>query len=175
MSDGNFGNFAVFGILYLIMFALFFLAGIERSKAQRELYTSKEKRIRKEHKARMKYLTSLSCEETILRLTQMYMPFDGTFEKENDNEKDQMYILEITEVPRNYQGLFRGSVKYKVMVVPAQEGSAVWLFLSELDRKWMSNVDFFSVTRLSDDEMLNMFAWEVEKLFEKLLEAVRVE
>lgn len=175
MNDGNFGNFAVFGILYLIMFALFFFAGIERNKDQQELYAPKENRKRKEHKARMKYLTSLSCDETILRLTRMYMPFDGTFGKENDNEKDQMYVLEITEVPRNYRGLFQGSVKYKVMVTPAQEGSAVWLFLSALDREWLPNVDFFSVTRLSDDEMLNMFAWEVEKLFEKLLEAVRVE
>lgn len=51
MSDGN---FAVFGILYLIMFALFVPCCMEINKAQRELYTPKEKRIRKEHKARMK-------------------------------------------------------------------------------------------------------------------------
>lgn len=51
----------------------------------------------------------------------------------------------------------------------------LWLFLLALNRRWLLDADLLPIGRLGDDEMLNMFAWEVEKLLEKLLNAVRVE
>ncbi len=168
-------HFVAFGILYLIMWAIVFFCSLGGNKDLLELYAPKDKRKRMNQKPRMKYLTRLSCEETLSRLLKMNTPFDSTFWKENDNEKDGTYVFEITEIPIAYRRVFCGSVKYRVMVMPAQEGSAVWLFLLALTRRWLLDADLLPIGRLGDDEMLNMFAWEVEKLLEKLLNAVRVE
>lgn len=168
-------GFVAFGIIYMIMWVIVFFGCLGGKKDLLELYAPKDKRKRMNQKSRMKYLTQYSCEETLSLLLKMNTPFDSTFCKENDNEKDRTYLLEITEIPLAYQKVFRGSVKYRVMVMPAQEGSAVWLFLLALDRRWLFDADLVPINRLSDDEMLNMFAWEIEKVFEKLLNAVRVE
>lgn len=171
MSGSDFGVILLF-FLIIIFVSIPVNLEIWRDRVERyDLYMPKDRK----HKPRMKYLTGLSCEEVLLRLMQMYAPFGCTFEKANADPKDQMYVLSIDEVPLRYHGMFRGGVKYKVLVTPTQEGSAVWLFLFSFDKTpWLSR-DLFHITRFTDDEMLNVFAWEVEKLFEKLLEAVRVE
>ena len=167
-------DFGVFFIIFFI-YVVMMLCGQERHKNVMELYMPQEKRKRMAHKPRMKYITGLSCEEALLRFKQMYTPFDCTFKKENDDIKDQMYILSIDEAPQVYRGIFRGKVRYKVLVTPAQKGSTVWLFLFTYDRTFLLDTDLLGSTRVSDDDMLSAFAWEVEKLFEKLLDAVRVE
>lgn len=171
----SFGGFLISFFIYLVMMLMILPYGQERHKNVMELYMPQEKRKRMAHKPRMKYITGLSCEEVLLRFKQMYTPFDCTFKKENDDIKDQMYILSIDEVPQVYQGTFRGKVRYKVLVTPAQKGSTVWLFLFTYDRMFLLDTDLLGSTRVSDDDMLSAFAWEVEKLFEKLLDAVRVE
>lgn len=164
----------IYLLLYVIMMLMILPDSLEQQREAMEAYLPKEKRKRMSHEPRMKYLTSFSCEETLLRLTQMNAPFDFTFEKESDDAKNQMYVFSIDEVPRGYNSMFRGKVKYKVLVTPAQEGSAVWLFLFTYERKFqLSEGDL--VGRLSDEGMLTVFSWQVEKLFEKLLNAVRVE
>ncbi len=121
------------------------------------------------HRPRMKFLTPFSCEETLERLSSMCAPFDCTFTKECADEKDCMYVLDVQELPLWCYGLMRCSIKYRVLVTPAQEGSAVWLFPFAFERG-ITKIDVYSNT-----DMKNIFAWEVGKVFEKLLNAVRVE
>lgn len=121
------------------------------------------------HRPRMKFLTPFSCDETLERLSSMYAPFDCTFTKECADEKDCMYVLDVQELPLWCYGLMRCSIKYRVLVTPAQEGSAVWLFPFAFERDH-SKMDVFSNT-----DIKNIFAWELGKVFKKLLDAIRVE
>ena len=175
MSDSG---FFVLLIFFLIFTLVTLAACLETWRDRVELYdlfTLKKREKRMKHKLRMKYLTGLPCEVVTSRLTQKwYAPFDCTFEKEKDDPKDQMYLLTIHEVPLRHCGEFRGHIQYKVLVTPAQEGSAVWLFLSAFQRDYPSP-PIVRGSKYSDDDMMNIFAWEVEKLFGKLLGAVRVE
>jgi hypothetical protein len=170
--------FIMFIILYLFCMVVIVFDCMDKWQDTMEkchlepLFRVQEKKWKKRlgHKPRMKYLTNLSCEEVLLRLMEkMYAPFDCTFEKENDDPKNQMYVFSIHEVPIRYYGVIRGRVKYKVMVTPAQEGSAVWLFLFTFERALVNTMEY------SNNDILNVFAWDIEKLFGKLLDAVRVE
>ena len=173
-----------FLILYLIIGVFCNLITWRNCVERYNLYMPEDRK----NKPRMRYLTELSCEEVLLRFTQMCAPFNCTFEKENNDPRDQMYVLSINEIPYRYHGVFpvdelqprykgmyRGNIKYKVLVTPMQEGSTVWLFLYTFHKTPLFCGDLLRITRLSDEEMLNIFAWEVEKLLRKLLDAVRVE
>ncbi len=107
------------------------------------------------HKPRMKYMTKLSCGQVIARLwMESYGPFDSKFGKEEDGT----YTLTIDSTTGRRD--VRSRVKYKVLVTPEQEESAVYLFV--LGYK-------------ADERALNIIALELKEFLEKKLEAVRVE
>ena len=119
----------------------------------RERYNPRDpKKNRFGHKPRMKYITKLSCGEIIERLwTDSGNLIDYKFGKEGEDS----YILTINGVIN-----CRGRAKYKVLIVPETEWSAVYFFI--MDHK-------------ASKYALGAFAWELKGVLEKKLEAVRVE
>lgn len=107
------------------------------------------------HKPRMKYITKLTCGQVIARLwMDSYSPFDYQFGTgEGDN-----YIFAIKK-PISCR-CPPGRAEYKVVIVPEQEWSAVY---------------FLIIDYRASQYALDTFAWELKKLLEKKLEAVRVE
>ena len=87
-------------------------------------------RTRCKHKARMKYVTDLSCEEVMEKLRQEAHN-DFQFVKEKEDVKDNMYIFSIDWKAQLYQKYLRAGARYRVMVTPSQTGSTVWFYLSE--------------------------------------------
>lgn len=172
MSDSIFGAYL---IMFLLMAAVLIRTGLKEMRSSRERYDLYMRKDRK-HSPRMKFLTEHSCAETLMLLAQMDAPFDCTFEKESQNQKDQTYVFTITQAPFWCREIFWwGGVTYRVLVTPTQKGSAVWLFLYTYEKIPWTRKNLYNMIKFTDDKMLNMFAWEVEKLFEKLLDAVRVE
>ncbi len=110
------------------------------------------------HKTRMKYTTSLSCEEVIERLRKE-MKNDFHFKKEKEDIKDKMYILSMNGRPLfNQKGVYE-KARYRVLITPTQEGSAVWFYLLECRDKYG----------------LNRYAKKLKSFMEKRVDAVRVE
>ena len=56
---------------------------------------------------------------------------DFQFAKENEDEKDNMYIFSIDWKAPFYQKYLCAGARYRVMVTPSQTGSTVWFYLSE--------------------------------------------
>lgn len=107
------------------------------------------------HKPRMKYMTKLSCGQVIARLwMESYGPFNSKFGKEEDGT----YTLTIDSTTGRKD--VHSRVKYKVLVMPEQEESAVYLFALEYK---------------ADERARNIIALELKDFLEKKLEAVRVE
>jgi len=106
----------------------------------------------------MKYTTSLSCEEVIERLRKE-MKNDFHFKKEKEDIKDKMYILSMNGKPLfNQKGVYE-KARYRVLITPTQEGSAVWFYLLECRDKYG----------------LNWYAKKLKSFMEKRVDAVRVE
>lgn len=106
------------------------------------------------HKPQMKYVTKLTCGQVIARLwTDSYGPFDCKFGKEGDD-----YIFTINRMVS--MGRVSGRAKYKVVIMPEQEWTAVYFLILEYR---------------ASEYALSVFAWELKKFLEKKLETVRVE
>ena len=122
------------------------------------VWLGKKQQTRNWHKTRMKYVTKLSCEEVLERLRQ------GTdsrilLEKEKDDRMDVLYLLSMNSRAPFYSGGTCEKARYRVLVTLAQEGSAVWVYLSEC----------------SNPYALNRYAERLKKFLEKRIEAVRIE
>lgn len=115
-------------------------------------------RTRCKHKARMKYVTDLSCEEVMEKLRQEAHN-DFQFIKEKEDVKDNMYILSIDWKAPLYQKYLRAGARYRVLVTPSQTGSTVWFYLSEC----------------SDDYALDQFAERLRGFMEEKIGAFREE
>ncbi len=138
------------------LFVCMLLMGIVAWSTKHEYYDPQDpKTAQFGHKPRMKYVTKLSCGQVTARLwMESYAPFDSKFGKEEDGT----YTLTINSTTGRRDKHYR--VKYKVVITPEQEGSAVCLFL--FDYK-------------ADEHALNIIALELKSFLEKKLEAVRVE
>lgn len=110
------------------------------------------------HKTRMKYTTSLSCEEVIERLRKEAKN-DFLFKKEKEDIKDEMYILSMNGRPLFYRKGVHERARYRVLVTPTQEGSAVWFYLSGCRDKYG----------------LNRYAGKLKSFMEKRVDAARAE
>ena len=103
----------------------------------------------------MKFITKLSCGQVVTRLwVSTYGPFNYEFGKEEDGS----YIFTINSMTG--WGAVPGKAKYKIIIIPEQEGSAVYCFILEYK---------------ASEYALDVFAWELKRFLEKKLEAVRVE
>lgn len=141
-------------ILFFMAFDLLVIYMIFASSQERyDLSDPKKKMFG--HKPRMKYITKLTCGQVIARLwMDSYCPFDYQF---GTGEEDS-YIFEIKKPISCWCP--PGRAKYKVVIVPEQEWSAVY---------------FLIIDYRASQYALDTFAWELKKLLEKKLEAVRVE
>ena len=85
----------------------------------------------------MKYVTKLSCEEVLERLRQ---DIDSRIllKKEKDNRRDELYLLSMNSRALFYSGGICEKARYRVLVTLAQEGSAVWVYLSQCSNPYQS-------------------------------------
>ena len=145
----------LFGIAFILVSFLFF--GVVVCSTRHERYNPRDpKKKQFGHKPKMKYITQLSCGQVIARLWTESYGFDYKFTKEEDGT----YTFTINSLQGVVWGSTPGSAKYKVMVTPEPEGSAVW---------------FMILTYKADEHSLDVIAWELRRFLEKKLEAVRVE
>lgn len=102
------------------------------------------------HRTRMKYLTDLLCDAVIETLGQ---ETDGAFslKKETQNVKDKCYLLSMRG--RTYE-----KARYRVIVTPTQNGSAVWVYLLACGNPYA----------------LNRYAKQLERFLQGRIGAVRV-
>ncbi len=102
------------------------------------------------HRTRMKYLTDLQCDAVIEMLGQ---ETDGAFslKKETQNVKDKCYLLSMRG--RTYE-----KARYRVIVTPTQNGSAVWVYLLACGNPYA----------------LNRYAKQLERFLQGRIGAVRV-
>ncbi|MDE7477757.1 MAG: hypothetical protein K2M91_07385 [Lachnospiraceae bacterium] len=143
-------------ILFLILFPICsaFYAYLILSISQKQYNPYDPEKKRFGHKPRMKYITKLTCGQVIARLwMDSYGPFDCQFGKEEDT-----YTFTINRMV--CYGSVYGRAKYKVIIMPEQEWSAVYFYIID-----------YRATQYA----LNVFAWELKGYLEKKLEAVRVE
>lgn len=122
------------------------------------IWIGKKQQTQDCHKTRMEYVTKLPCEEVIERLRQ---GTDGkiVLKKEKEYSEDAFYLLSVnSKVPFCIGGTYE-KVRYKVLVTFAQEGSAVWIYLSKCRNSYA----------------LNLYAKRLKRYLEKKIEAVRVE
>jgi len=110
------------------------------------------------HKTRMKYITKMTCEEVIEKLGQ---GTDSNFilEKEDDNIKNKLYLFSMKNKVLFHWGCKCNQAQYKLFVTPAQEGSAVLLYLCCCSNRYA----------------LNQYAKKVKCFMKKRIGAVRVE
>ncbi len=106
----------------------------------------------------MKYTTGLSCEEVVERLRKEAKN-EFLFKKEKEDIKDKMYILSVNGRPLFYWKGVHENARYRVLVTPTQEGSAVWFYLSGCRDKYG----------------LNRYAEQLKSFMEKRVDAARAE
>ncbi|MEZ3490922.1 MAG: hypothetical protein K1W38_01135 [Lachnospiraceae bacterium] len=107
------------------------------------------------HKPSMKFISKLTCGQVIARMwVDSYGPLNCKFEKDEEDN----YIFTINSLI--YWRSSIGKAMYKVLVVPEQEGSAVYFIIIDYQARPF---------------VLDEFAWELKRFIEKKLEAVRVE
>ena len=122
------------------------------------VWIGKKQQTRNWHKTRMKYVTKLSCEEVLERLRQ---DTDSRIllKKEKDDRRDELYLLSMNSRAPFYSGSTCEKARYRVLVTLAQEGSTVWVYLSQCRNPYA----------------LNRYAERLKRFLEKRIEAVRVE